>query len=39
MIINYIMNQREHHKRTFFMDEYRALLREAGVEVDARYFP
>ena len=39
VIINYIMNQREHHKRTSFMDEYRALLKDAGVEVDGRYFP
>lgn len=39
LIINYIINQQEHHKRVSFMDEYRALLIEAGIEVDDRYFP
>ena len=38
-VIEYIKNQRQHHKTTNFMDEYRALLTEHGVEVDERYFP
>jgi REP element-mobilizing transposase RayT len=37
MIVNYIKNQKEHHKKTTFEDEYRALLKEFGVEVDERY--
>ena len=39
MITNYIINQREHHKKVSFMDEYRALLTEFGVKIDERYFP
>jgi len=38
-VIDYIMNQREHHKREAFMDEYRALLEESGLRIDERYFP
>jgi len=38
-IINYIMNQQEHHKKVTFMEEYRRLLEENGVEIDKRYFP
>ena len=37
MIINYIKNQKEHHKKITFEDEYRALLKEHGVKVDERY--
>jgi len=37
MIVNYIKNQKEHHKTVTFEDEYRALLKEHGVEVDERY--
>ncbi|MCX6239339.1 MAG: IS200/IS605 family transposase [Bacteroidia bacterium] len=37
MIVNYIKNQKEHHKRITFEDEYRALLKENGVEFDERY--
>ena len=36
-ILNYIRNQKEHHKKTIFEVEYRALLKENGVEVDERY--
>ena len=39
MITNYIVNQREHHAKTSFLDEYRAMLEEAGVVIDERYFP
>ncbi len=38
-IIGYIKNQREHHKTTTFLEEYRAMLEENGMEIDARYFP
>ena len=33
-IINYIKNQKEHHKRVSFRDELLTLLREFGVEVN-----
>ena len=39
MIIDYIRNQREHHKRTDFITEYRKLLEDHGVVIDERYFP
>jgi len=39
IIVNYITGQREHHAKTSFLDEYRAMLEEAGVEIDERYFP
>ena len=32
VIINYIINQREHHKVTTFEDEYRSMLEQSGVE-------
>jgi REP element-mobilizing transposase RayT len=37
MVVNYIKCQKEHHKKTTFEDEYRALLKEHGVVVDERY--
>ena len=37
MIINYIKNQKEHHKKVSFEDEYRALLKEHGIEWDEKY--
>lgn len=37
MIVNYIKNQKEHHKKMTFEEEYRELLKEHGVEVDERY--
>jgi putative transposase len=37
MIVNYIKNQKEHHRKVAFEDEYRALLREHGIEPDERY--
>jgi len=39
MIVNYIKNQQEHHKKESFDDELRRLLKEQGVEVDEKYFP
>lgn len=37
LIINYIINQQVHHKTIPFIDEYRALLKEEGIEMDERY--
>ena len=38
-IVNYIKNQREHHKQVDFMTEYRTLLEENGVQIDEKFFP
>ena len=37
-IVNYIMNQKEHHKRVSFEEEYRQFLIENGIDIDERYF-
>ena len=37
-IINYIKNQKEHHKTVSFEEEYRQFLEENGVEIDEKYF-
>ena len=36
-LIEYIKGQKEHHRRTTFVEEYRKLLLEAGIEFDERY--
>lgn len=36
-VIEYVKQQEEHHKRTSFADEYRELLKRAGIEFDERY--
>ncbi|CAN5341327.1 IS200/IS605 family transposase [soil metagenome] len=36
-VINYIANQKEHHKTKTFQDEYRAFLKKYHVEYDERY--
>ncbi|WKZ60125.1 MAG: hypothetical protein QY309_01300 [Cyclobacteriaceae bacterium] len=36
-IINYIKNQKEHHKKKSFIDEYKNLLTEHEIEFDERY--
>ncbi len=36
-IINYIKNQKEHHKQETFLDEYRHLLNENGIEFDEKF--
>jgi hypothetical protein len=33
----YIKEQERHHRRTTFVEEYRKLLEEAGIEFDERY--
>jgi REP element-mobilizing transposase RayT len=35
-IINYIINQQEHHKTNSFRDEYTAFIKEMGLEFDER---
>ena len=37
VIINYIKNQKEHHKSESFYDEYKRLLIENGIEFDEKY--
>ncbi|MEI6089997.1 MAG: IS200/IS605 family transposase [bacterium] len=39
MIVNYIKNQQEHHKKESFMEELRRLLQEQGIEINEMYFP
>jgi putative transposase len=39
MLIDYIKNQQEHHRRMTFEEEYRILLLESGVKIDDRFFP
>lgn len=36
-VVNYIMNQKEHHKRQVFRDEYISFLKEFNVEHDEKY--
>jgi REP element-mobilizing transposase RayT len=36
-VIKYIQNQREHHRRKTFQEEYLEFLRENNVEYDERY--
>lgn len=35
--LEYIKNQREHHKKCSFADEYRMFLQSYGIEYDERY--
>lgn len=37
-IINYIKNQKEHHKNVPFVQELRKLLTDSGIDIDERYF-
>lgn len=36
-VIRYIQNQKEHHKKISFMEEYRTFLKEFEIEYDLRY--
>ena len=38
IIINYIKNQPEHHKKESFQDEIKRLFRENGIELDEKWF-
>lgn len=37
IVVKYITNQKEHHRRKTFQDEYRAFLRKYEMEWDERY--
>jgi hypothetical protein len=37
ILINYIKNQKDHHKTEIFYDEYKRLLIENGIEFDEKY--
>ncbi|KMQ68655.1 transposase [Chryseobacterium koreense] len=37
-LIEYIKNQREHHKTESFEEEYRRLIEENGIVIDEQYF-
>ncbi len=37
VVVNYIKNQEDHHKRLSFQDEFRAFLKKYSVEYDERY--
>jgi putative transposase len=36
-VINYIKNQQEHHRKIGFIDEYKKMLTDFGIEHDERY--
>ena len=38
IIINYIDNQKEHHKKVSFEEEYRQLLIDNGIDIDEKFF-
>jgi putative transposase len=38
-LIQYIKNQKEHHKTVTFIDEYKLILEEHGIMYDPRYVP
>lgn len=37
IVFDYIKNQKHHHKKKTFQDEYRAILKKCKVEYDERY--
>ena len=37
-LTDYVLNQEEHHRTVSSVDELRALLAEANIEYDPRYF-
>uniref|UniRef100_A0AB33JKE5 IS200/IS605 family transposase n=4 Tax=unclassified Prevotella TaxID=2638335 RepID=A0AB33JKE5_9BACT len=38
-VVDYVRNQKEHHKKVSFTEEYRKLLDDFGIEYDERYIP
>ena len=38
IIINYIKNQQEHHKKESFQDEIRRFFQEHGIDLDDKWF-
>ena len=39
IVVEYIKNQYEHHRKKSFEEEYRSLLIESGLDIDEKYFP
>ena len=37
VVVRYIENQKEHHKKEFYQEEYRAFLTKYNIEYDERY--
>jgi len=37
IIVDYIQRQEEHHKKKTFLEEYKEILNEFGIEYDERY--
>jgi len=37
-LIEYVKNQKEHHKKKTYDNEYRKLLMEFGIRIDERFF-
>ena len=37
VVVQYIANQQDHHKKKTFQDEFRAFLKKYDVEYDERY--
>jgi REP element-mobilizing transposase RayT len=37
-IVDYIRNQKEHHKTVCFEEEYRLFLKEKDIEINEKYF-
>jgi len=38
VVKQYIINQKEHHRRTTFAEEYRRFIMDCGGEIDERFF-
>jgi len=38
-LIEYIRNQKEHHRKKSFEEEYKSLILMAGIKIDKKYFP
>jgi len=38
ILINYVKNQQEHHKKESFQDEIKRLLKEEGIELEENWF-
>ncbi len=37
IIINYVKNQKEHHKKESFLEEYKRILREHDIQFEEKY--
>ncbi|MCL2326266.1 MAG: IS200/IS605 family transposase [Proteobacteria bacterium] len=38
-VLNYIIHQQVHHQKISFAEEYHTLIRDAGIQIDERFFP